>query len=144
MNDNLEISTIKEMLNKSGEKYGDKPAYEIDNQIVTHKEFRNKVNSLGTALINIGLKDKRIAVIGQNSLNWEMAYLSIVCGVGVVVPLDKSLPENELESLIQRSKVNAIFFDDKYEETITNISKKDNNNLQILISMGEDKKAKFL
>ncbi len=139
MNDDLKISTIKEMLNKSGKKFADRPAYEIDNKIITHKEFRDKVNYLGTSLINMGLKGKRIAIIGQNSINWEMAYLSIVCGTGIVVPLDKLLPENELESLIERSEVNAIFFDDKYEETIKNICKKDNNNLEILISMGNTK-----
>ncbi len=139
MNDNSTISNIKDMLYKSGEKYADRPAYEINNNIVTHKEFRDKVNYLGTALMNMGLKGKRIAVIGQNSFNWEMAYLSIVCGTGAVVPLDKTLPENELENLVKRSEVNAIFFDEKYEDIIKNISQKDDNNLQILISMGEVK-----
>ncbi|MBR2588395.1 MAG: acyl--CoA ligase [Bacilli bacterium] len=136
MNDSLKISTIKEMLNVSGEKFGSKPAYWLDGNIISHKEFRNKVNCLGTALINAGLKGKRIAVIGQNSLNWEMAYLAIVCGTGVVVPLDKSLPQNELESLIKRSEVNAIFFDEKHENMVKEISQKDDNNLEILISMG--------
>lgn len=134
---NFEISSIKDMLNKSGEVFGNRPAYEIEGRIITHNEFRNDVNSLGTALIEMGLKGKRIAVIGTNSYNWEMAYLSIVCGTGIVVPLDKTLPENELESLIKRSSVEAIFFDEKYEENIKNISRKNDNNLKILISMGK-------
>ena len=50
------------------------------------------IDALGTALINMGLKNKRIAVIGENRLEWEIAYLAIVCGTGIVVPLDKSLP----------------------------------------------------
>ncbi len=61
------------------------------------------VDSLGTALINLGLKGKRIAIMEPNRYEWEIAYLSVVCGTGIVVPLDKSLPENELESLIERS-----------------------------------------
>ena len=134
---NFEISSIKDMLNKSGEVFGNRPAYEIEGRIITHTEFRNDVNSLGTALIEMGLKGKRIAVIGTNSYNWEMAYLSIVCGTGIVVPLDKTLPENELESLIKSSSVEAIFFDEKYEENIKNISRKNDNNLKILISMGK-------
>lgn len=39
----------------------------------------------------------------------EIAYLAIVCGVGIVVPIDKTLPENELKSVIERSEVSAIF-----------------------------------
>ena len=137
MDSNFEISTIKEMLDISGEKFGDRPAYKLEKEIITHRDFRNHVNNLGTALINLGLKGKRIAVIGQNSMNWELAYLAIVCGTGIVVPLDKLLPKNELESLIKRSKVDAIFFDEKYEEMVKEIVKKDDNNLKFLISMGE-------
>ena len=136
MDKNFKISSIKDMLNKSEEIFGDRPAYEIEGKIITHKEFRKSVNALGTELINMGLKGKRIAVIGANSYNWEMAYLAIVCGTGIVVPLDKTLPENELESLIKRSSVEAIFFDEKYEETIKNISEKNDNNLKTLITMG--------
>ena len=138
------LSNIKEMLINSAEKYGDNVAYKIDDKNITYKEVKNNVDSLGTALINKGLQGKRIAVIGQNSYNWEIAYLSIVCGTGVVVPLDKMLPEKELESLIKRSEVEAIFFDEKFEEVLEKISKKNDNNLKLLISMGERKKEKTL
>lgn len=140
----LKTANIKEMLINSSEKFGDNVAYKIDNKNITYKEVKNNVDSLGTALINIGLQGKRIAVIGQNSYNWEIAYLSIVCGTGVVVPLDKMLPENELESLIKRSEVEAIFFDEKYEDVLEKIRQKDDNNLKILISMDETNKENIL
>lgn len=135
MNNALEYSDLKDMLNRSSEKYGSNPLFEVNGKIITHKEFKDNVDYLGTALVNLGLKGKRIAVIGQNSYNWELAYLSIVCGTGVVVPLDKLLPENELESLIKRSEVEAIFYDDKYEESLKRISEKSDNRLNTLISM---------
>ena len=56
------------------------------------------------------MKDKRIAIISENRYEWCVAYLATVCGTGLVVPLDKSLPENELESLIERSEIEAIFY----------------------------------
>ena len=115
MDNVYKFSTIKEMLNNSLEKFADRPAYKIENRVITYKELKNTVNYLGTELVNMGLKGKRIAIIGQNSYNWEISYLAIVCGAGIVVPLDKMLPENELESLIERSKVEAIIFDDKYD-----------------------------
>ena len=110
------------MLKKSGEKYGEKIAYKIRQENgykeITHNEVRKMVDGLGTKLIDMGLKDKRIAVIGENRYEWEIAYLSIVCGTGTVVPLDKSLPENELESLIERSKAEAIICSQKYVEIL--------------------------
>jgi len=95
------ISNLKEMLRESGKENGEKIAYQIKQkegkyQTITHKEVRKNIDALGTALIDIGLKDKKIAVIGENRYEWEIAYLAIVCGTGIVVPLDKSLPENEL------------------------------------------------
>ena len=117
-----EITDLKDMLKKSGEKYGEKIAYKIrqENEYkeITHSEVRKMVDGLGTKLIDMGLKDKRIAVIGENRYEWEIAYLSIVCGTGTVVPLDKSLPENELESLIERSKAEAIICSQKYVEIL--------------------------
>ena len=123
-----QITDLKDMLKKSGKEYGEKIAYKIriekgKYKEITHKEVRKMIDSLGTALINMGLKDKRIAVIGENRYEWEMAYLAIVCGTGIVVPLDKSLPENELKELIKRSEVEAIFYSKKYEEKLKKIRK---------------------
>lgn len=135
----IKIDNLKDMLNKTKEIYSNKIAYQIkiDNgkyKTFTHKQVRNMVDNLGTALIDMGLKNKRIAIIGENRYEWEVAYLSVVCGTGLVVPLDKSLPENELESLIERSEVEAIFYSKKYEDTLTKIKYNQNNKLKHLIS----------
>ena len=141
MNKNIiQITDLKDMLNKTGEIYGDRPGYKIKvaegkYNTYTHKEIRDMINYLGTALISMGLKGKRIAVIGENRYEWELAYMSVVCGTGIVVPLDKSLPANELEELIERSEVEAIFYSGKYEEIIEKIKYSDKNKLKHLISM---------
>ena len=141
--DYLEIKDLKDMLNKTGKLYAERPAYRIKveegkYQTYTHKEVRDMINALGTALIDLGLKGKRIAVIGENRYEWEIAYLSIVCGTGIVVPLDKSLPANELELLIERSDVEAIFYTKKYSDIIQNIKFSEKNKLKHLISMDND------
>ncbi len=138
--DCLEITDLKDMLNKTRDMYGNNPAYKIKisdgkYKTFTHYEVRDMIDSLGTALINLGLKGKRIAVIGENRYEWEIAYLSIVCGTGIVVPLDKSLPENELEDLIERSEIEAIFYSKKYSETIERIRYSEKNKLKHLIAM---------
>ena len=139
----LEVTDLKDMLNKTRELYGDKPGYKIKigkgkYKTYTHKEIRDMINCLGTALISLGLKGKRIGVIGENRYEWELAYLTVVCGVGIVVPMDKSLPANELEEVIERSEVEAIFYSKKYEETIKKIKYSEKNKLKHLISMDAD------
>ena len=134
------ITDLKDMLKKSGEKYPEKIAYKIRIEQgkyieITHKQVRDMIDSLGTALIDMGLKGNRIGVIGENRYEWEIAYLSIVCGTGIVVPLDKSLPENELRSLIERSEIEAIFYTKKYEESLKKILEEKVGKLKYLISM---------
>ena len=136
----LEIKDLKDMLKKSGEKYGEKNAYKIrleknKYKTYTHKDVRQMINYLGTRLIDLGLKNKRIAVIGENRYEWEIAYLSIVCGTGIVVPLDKSLPQNELEKVIERSGVEAIFYSEKYTDSLKTIVGRGIGKLKTLISM---------
>lgn len=135
---------LKEMLEKSGELYGDKPAYIFKTKEpgkfreITHREFRDDINALGTKLIDLGLKDKRIAVISENRYEWGVVYLSVVAGTGVIVPLDKSLPDNEIESLIIRSGVEAIFYSNKYNDIMNKIKEEGNTKLKYFISMDID------
>lgn len=149
----LKIRDLKEMLKETEKNFGENEAYKLkvkkesnnfsnkDNEykVYTYKEVIKMINALGTALISLGLKGKRIAVIGENRFEWEIAYLSIVCGTGVVVPLDKSLPENELKSLIQRSNVDAIFYSNKYEDRLKRIIGSKEVNLRYLINMDLEK-----
>ena len=137
----VEYKDLKDMLKKSGEKYGDRPAYLFKTDVegkfreITHKEFRDEVNALGTKLVEMGLKDKRVAVISENRYEWGVDYLAVATGTGVIVPLDKALPDNEIESLIIRSEVDAIFYSKKYDEVMNRIREQGNTNLKYYISM---------
>ncbi len=138
--DYIEITDLKDMLNKTKELYKDNPAYKIKKElgkyeIYTHKQVRDMIDALGTSLIDLELKNKRIGIIGENRYEWEIAYLAVVCGTGIVVPLDKSLPENELEALVERSEIEAIFYSDKHSESIEKIRLNPKNKLKHLISM---------
>ncbi len=138
---------LKEMLKKSGEKFGDRPAYIFKTEEpgkfkkITHKEFREDINNLGTALVDMGLKNKRIAVISENRYEWGMAYLAVATGTGIIVPLDKALPDNEIESLIIRSEVEAVFYSNKYDECMKKIATKNNTNVKYFISMDLEKQT---
>ncbi len=138
---------LKEMLEKSGKMYGNRPAYLFKTEEegkfreITHAQYREQINSLGTALIDMGLKNKRIAVISENRYEWGLVYFAVVTGTGVIVPLDKALPDNEIESLILRSEVEAIFYSKKYDNIMNKIKEKNNSHIKYFISMDLDNKV---
>lgn len=135
------ITDIRDMILSSTALYPDNVAfYEKENKgapygKTTYREMTEKMNALGTALMDLGLKDKRIAIIGANSSRWALSYLATVCGTGVVVPLDKELPAETLEEFITQAQVSAVIFDRKYEEMFRSIKEKNTNMLAVLINM---------
>ena len=141
----MKFTDLRDMLEKSGELYGDRPAYVFKTEEegkfreITHEEFRDDVKALGTKLVEMGLKDKRVAVISENRYEWGVVYLAVVTGTGVIVPLDKSLPENEIESLINRSEVEAIFYSEKYDDIMDKIKYEKNTKVKYFISMDLEK-----
>ena len=138
------FENIKELITNTKEEYGTEPAFKFKDEnsmrIMTYDEYIDEVNALGTALISIGLKDKRIGVISENRYEWEEAYLSIVCGTGIVVPLDKALPENEIFNLLERSEMEAIFYSAKYDEIMKKAHERGIGKVKFFISMDNNEK----
>lgn len=115
------ISTLKEMLDTSAELYAKKPAFLIKKEKgSTYREInytllKHDVDSLGTKLMDLGLQNEKIAVIGANCYEWIVAYLAISNGTGVVVPLDKELSQEEIDHLLEVSQCKGVFFTGSYE-----------------------------
>lgn len=124
------IKSIKELMDTSATLYSDRTAFlykpkgSDKYEPVTFRQFKSEVDALGTALIELGLKDGRIAIISENRYEWAVSYMAVVNGTGIVVPLDKELPENEIENLLVRAKADAIIFSGNLKEHIDNISKR--------------------
>lgn len=107
---------------------------------ITYKEFTDDVIALGTALTNkYNLKDERVIIIGENTYDWYVSYMAMLCGVGIAVPVDKELPPNEIENVIERSKATAIIYSGKKKEVIKKIQ--DNlPRIKYFIQMNSDEK----
>jgi long-chain acyl-CoA synthetase len=122
-----EFKDIKDLLEIRALTHRDNIAfYQKDNnkmfQAITYGQLKQDVDALGTALLAMGLKDKRIAIIGENSYHWVISYFATVCGVGVVVPLDKQLADCEIQNCIQRVDADTIIYSPTFEERLANIS----------------------
>lgn len=148
---NKEYNNIREVVNEAIEKYPESVAFTIKNKeeketkyrYVTYKELGEEINSLGTELIRLGLKNKRIAVIGKNSYEWALGYLTVLNGVGIVIPLDKGLPKQEIELSLQRSGADAIIFDESNADIIQEIRAGKQTKVATYISMGSSTKYGF-
>jgi long-chain acyl-CoA synthetase len=113
------IRDLKDMVNTSAELYADKRAFLVKNapggtyMPITYAKLKTDIDELGTALIDLGLSGQKIAVIGENRYEWVLTYLAVVNGVGIVVPLDRELPAEEVHNLLKRADVTAIVYSSK-------------------------------
>lgn len=104
---------------------------------ITYDKLLKDIQAFGTGLYKLGLKDKRVAVIGRNRYEWIIAHLGILLGGMVSVPLDKELKIDELENSLIRSEVEAIVFDEKYVELIEELKQRGNTKIKEYICMSE-------
>lgn len=123
-----QVDSFKKLIYNSIKKFQNKAAFRFkrDNTTIekSYIEFGNEINALGTALCHLGLKNKRIAVISENRYEWALSFFSIVNGTGIAVPLDKHLPQIEIENLINRGGVDAIFYSNHFNNEMLGLSKK--------------------
>ncbi|NLY81343.1 MAG: AMP-binding protein [Clostridiales bacterium] len=138
------ITDIKQMFKTSVELYGDRPLFhqkfkhdETYTQI-TYKRAYDEVNGLGTALINAEMKDKRIAIIGDNCYQWATSYLAVIGGVGIVIPLDKELGEKELKQLVIEAEVSCVITTDKFKDVFLKIKNSEDTNIDLIINMNAE------
>lgn len=138
------VQNFKELLERSTKLYPDKAAfiYKVhpkDTTYVTHTytQLNTDVKRLGTSLLSRNLSGKRIAIIAPNRYEWCVSYLAVTTSGMIVVPLDKSLPDNEIESSIIRSDVEAVIFDSKYLPVFNKIKKDESSKLHTYICMDE-------
>lgn len=142
--DSRPIMDIKHMFESSVALFGDRAAFmqkpnrNAKYESITYRQALEDVNGLGTALIAGGLKGKRIAVIGENSYQWAISYLAIVCGTGIVVPIDKELSKAEIANILKKADVACIFADKKREPILKEILEEGETALSSVISMTAD------
>ena len=136
------INDFRELVKRYSDKYSDEIAFEYkenpssESHIkITYSQFASDIKSLGTALINTGLSKKKVAIISPNRYEWCVSYLAITTSDMVVVPLDRALPDNEIEDLIVRSKAQVVIFDKKYAEVFSKLAKEKKSNLSQYICM---------
>ena len=142
---NKEYNNMREIINDIAVTYADNNAFILKNpdqtyRYITFREFADDIRSLGTALLKKGLKGKKIAVIGKNRYEWAVSYYAVVNGLGIIVPLDKGLPEQEIENSLALSGAEVVIFEEKNLEIMQKILEKKTTKLKKLICMDDVEK----
>ena len=123
-----QMESLKDIINKNCIEHADKVAFLEKNKVtkewekIKYSKLREDVNAMGTAMLKeLNLKDKKIAVIGENSYKWVVTYLAVTCGVGIITPLDKELPANEIQNLLEISEASCIVYSSRKKELVEKI-----------------------
>lgn len=135
------LRDIRTLVRRAADLYGDRTAYK---EIGPKKEvleysfisLEKDMDSFGTSLLNLGLEGKHFALLGENSYSWVVSYLSVINGVGVIIPLDKELTNEELALLINKSDADAIICSNTYMDSLEYLLS-ECPNLETCIIMGQ-------
>ena len=143
------LEDFRELVDRYENRYKDKVAFLFKNTPkdtnhikITYKQFAQDIKNLATSLLHLGLQGKKVALIGPNRYEWCTSYLAVTTADMSIIPLDKSLPDNEIKSLIERSKPDCVIFDKKYEPVFTEIAESKTSSLKQYICM--DATDKFM
>lgn len=139
------VYDLKQMFEESVKLYGNNVLYkqimkgDKEYSSITFKEAMRHVQGIGTKLIDLGLKNAHIGVIGPNCYEWAESYNAVVGGVGIVVPLDKALSEEEIENLCKEGDIKAIITcSDKHYNYAKSILDAGNTGLEYVITTTAD------
>lgn len=109
---------------------------------IKYGQVKESINAIGTYLLDkLELKEKKVALIGENSFEWYVSFMAVICGVGIICPIDKSANENEITQIINESDIECIIYSNSIKEKIKNI-REDLNSTIIYINLDSDTSTK--
>ena len=85
---------------------------------ITYSDFYSYVKSIARGFLHNGLGGKRVAIIGETSVEWIATYLATVIGGGEIVPLDASLDKEQLINFVNLAQCELFFYGDSHAEWI--------------------------
>ena len=126
--DTVHYTDMRDMLQKTAERFGDRPAisYRVkpsDEEAIrlSYTEILGSVTALGTALIGRGMRGKKVALIGENSIGWILSYFALTSIGAVVVPVDKEYPAPDMASILNTARCDALLASPSLKDKLTHL-----------------------
>ena len=139
-----ELTDLKDMLVSGAALFGNDPAIMVKDshkspyRAITYSQLKVDVDGGGTSLCRLGLKGKKVAIIGENSYEWIVAYFAVANGTGVVVPIDRELHAQEVANLLNRAGVSCVCHSKKLRKKVDEALTMVEGEKPILIEMDAD------
>lgn len=144
LNEVKKVDSVTDLMRQATEEAGDKIAFMYkegkENIEVTYAKFQEDTIALGTAITELGLNDKHIACIGDNSYKWLTTYLTVLKSDGVFVPVDKELPIEDIINILKSSESEILFYAEKYEKYVEQILR-EATNIKFLIGFSRKEES---
>ena len=136
----IKCTNFRELVSSCSTRFGDRTAFTIKDKNkelhnISFIDFENNIKELGSSLLELGLGNKKVAIISQDRYEWCCSYLAIATAGCIVVPLDFMLPEVEQLRLIIESQVDAIIFDEKRLNLAKDVITSKDSNVKYFICM---------
>ena len=115
---NLHLKSLHHLLAISATEYPQKEVFCFERDgvdySITYSGLYDYVKSIARGFEFHGLQGKRVAIIGETSVEWIASYLATVISGGEIVPLDAALDKEQLINFINRAECEMFFYSESW------------------------------
>lgn len=120
----LKINNIYELFERGANLYGAHPLYRFNREkedmvTVNYDEYMPFLQKMILAMTELGVKDQKVVVMGETSVQWITSYVATVAAGGVIVPLDTGVLEDEMINFINLSEAKVVVYSKTFEKLFT-------------------------
>ena len=106
---------------------------------VTFTQWRDDVRDLGTALVSDGLREEKIAIVGENSYGWCCSFFAVMAIGSVTVPVDKELPAEDIDGIVTTTGCKALVFGKTAESKVKELLRQGGlKSVEMLVSVAPE------
>ena len=144
-----EVHDLRDVIKKRVKEFPGNPVFLVKEKKggeyvpVSTEKYDHDIDSLGTYFLNTVQKGARIAIFAETRYEWYVTYLATTNGTGCVVPLDKELPVEDIENMLERAEVDIVVFSKSKKDIIDAVYGKVAS-VKHYICMDETKDERFL
>ena len=107
--------------------FGDRTAYRyFDRQhnlhSITYRNLSAKFSKTAAGYTKAGLAGKRIAIIGETSVEWVSAYIGTIAAGGIAIPMDRELDLEQIKGFLEFAEADAIVYSYSFNEKFADLA----------------------
>lgn len=126
-NDVRRITSLRQLILENADQFGTQAAFRYrvnkdDIREVSYAGLKTSIDAYGTYLLAKGFREKKIAIMGENSYEWLLSFFSVVNSGNIVIPLDRELSSAEVRDMIDRSEVSLLIYAESLQGVVSELS----------------------